>query len=95
MGALLSYGCVVAFAQLMAHWEQTGANPLVSSVTLLCGMIIFVAWGWVLHFIGRRAGYWSPTVQRGWKRAGWFAVALLCLGSAGVVLQLVARSRGA
>lgn len=90
--ALLSYGCVVGFVLLMRRLDQLGASGLARSLALLGGAVVFSTWGIVLHGIGRRVGYWSPSVQGGWRRAGWFAVFLLGLAGVSVGLQVLARA---
>jgi hypothetical protein len=90
--ALLSYGCVGGFVVLMSRLDQLGASGLARSLALLGGVAIFSAWGFVLHGIGQRVGYWSTSVQRGWRRAGWFAVFILGLAGISVGLQVVARA---
>ena len=87
--AVLSYGCIIGFAQLMVHLERGGASGLVHSTAVLGDVMMFCAWGFLLYRIGQRVGYWSPKVQRGWRRAGWFAVVVLCLDCVSVGLQFV------
>ena len=87
--AALSYGCIIGFAWLMMRLEHGGATVLVRSVAALGGVAMLCGWDFSLHRIGRRAAYWSPAVQRGWRRAAWFAAALLCLGCVNVALAFV------
>lgn len=87
--ALLSYGCLVGFVQLMVHLERRGASGLVHSIAILGGLAMLGGWGFVLYRIGQCAEYWSPTAQRVWRRAGWFAVAVLCIACVGVGFQFI------
>jgi hypothetical protein len=89
---LLSYGCVIGFVLLMSRLDQGGASGSVRSLALLGGVTMFSAWGILLYRIGLRVGYWSPTVQRSWRRAGWIAVLVLGLAAASVGLQVAARA---
>lgn len=93
--ALTSYGSLAGFVQLMVRLEQDGASDVGKSIAILGGVTMLAGWGWLLYCIGQRVEYWSPTVHRGWCRAGWVAVVLICLASAVVGLQFVAhRLRG-
>ena len=87
--ALVSYGCVICFVQLMIYLENHSASSVVHSIAIFAGITMFCGWGFLLYRIGQRATYWSPTVQRGWRRAGWFAVAVLCFACISVVIQLI------
>ena len=87
--ALFSYGCLIGFVQLMVHFERSEASDMIRSAAILGGVTMFCGWGCVLYRIGQRAGYWSRAVQRGWRRACWFAVAVLALGVASILVQIV------
>jgi hypothetical protein len=79
---------IVGFARLMGLLESTGASGLVRSVALAGGVLMILGWGFLLYRIGENASYWTPAVHRGWRRAGWFAVVVLCLNCANIVLQV-------
>jgi hypothetical protein len=92
MLAILSYGCLIGFVQIMVHLERGGASGVVPGAAILVGVMMFCGWGFLLYRIGQRVRYWSPTALRGWRRAGWVAVVVLCLACINVVLQFfVAR----
>jgi uncharacterized membrane protein len=87
--ALLSYGCIIGFVQFMMLLERNGASSVMHSVAILVGMVVFCAWAFFIFRIGQRAEYWSQVVQRGWRRAGWFAVVVLCLACLSLGLQFI------
>lgn len=89
-GALISYGCVVGLVRLMVYAERVGGE-FWSGLILFGGVLVFWFWGGLLHEIGKRAKYWSPTAQRAWMCAFWFAVAALGLIAIGMVLWFNAR----
>jgi hypothetical protein len=72
----------------MSLVESNGASELARSVALTAGVLVFCGWGFLLYHIGKNASYWTPAVHRGWRRAGWFAVVVLCLSVAGIPLQV-------
>ena len=92
--ALLSYGCVVGFVGLMMVLERIHAGALAHSAALLGGMTLFFGWGLLLQRIGQGAGYWSLEVERGWRRAGWFAAAVLVLAVLNVAHQILGSRFG-
>jgi len=87
--ALLSYGSVIGFVGLMHTLERSGAREAVRTMALTGGMLMIFAWALMIYRIGRRASYWSPAVLRGWRRAGWFAVAAMALGAVNATLHLL------
>jgi len=91
--ALLSYGCIIGFVQFMRHLEHGGTNYMAKAVAVPSGIAIIVIWGFVLYRIGQQANYWSSVAQRGWRLAGWFAVAVLCLACARVSIEFVVALR--
>ena len=92
--AVLSYGCVVGFVGLMMIVERFHAGSVVHSIALLGGFLVFYGWGTLLYRIGLNAGYWSPEVQRGWRRAGWFTTFVLVLAVLNVGLQFLGARIG-
>jgi hypothetical protein len=92
--AVLSQGSLIGFTQLMAHLEQSGASPAVRATALEGGLSLLAAWVFLVFRIGLRKSYWSPNVLRGWKRAGWFAASVLCLGWMSVIVMAVTNHPG-
>jgi hypothetical protein len=85
--AALSYACVIGFVQTMIYIETNNMGPTVHSAVLSGGILMVWAWGFALYRIGQAAAYWSPAIQRGWRLAGWFALALFLLSLVTVMLE--------
>lgn len=91
--AAISYLCIIGFVRTMVYVEHGGWSELVGSVVLSGGVLMFCAWGFALYRIGQAAAYWSPSGQRGWRRAGWCGVAAFSLSLISILVQAVVSWR--
>ncbi|MGD0091172.1 MAG: hypothetical protein ABSE73_14745 [Planctomycetota bacterium] len=87
--AVLSYASVIGFVQTMAYMEHHSLPDAVQLATLLGGLLLFSAQGFVLYRIGVAAEYWSPAVKKGWRRAGRFVVVVFAFGLVALALALI------
>ena len=93
--AVLSYVCIIGFVQLMAQLDRDGSSGWVHSTAILGGVTMYCGLGFLLYRIGHHVGYWSPTAQGIWQRAGWLGSIVFCLACVSVGLQfIVARISG-
>lgn len=74
--ALSSAACVIVFVRLLSYLDEIHGDALTSYCANAAAVVMEAAWVYALYRIGRRANYWSPATLRGWRIAGWFAVAL-------------------
>ena len=85
--AVLSQACIIGFGQAMIQLEHRNSSEVARAALLSGGVLMLSAWGFALYRIGQSAAYWSPAVQRGWRRAGWFALAVFLLSLVTLLLQ--------
>lgn len=78
--ALCCLGSTLFFGMAMGDIEQSPAHgSLLQIATLDAGVLIFLAWCWLLYHLGNDVSYWTPALQRSWRLAKWTAFLLIGL----------------
>jgi hypothetical protein len=85
----LSAFSIFLFVQVESHLQEIHADPFTRYNANSAAMVMLMTWVYVLYRIGKRVGYWSPATLRGWRIAGWFAVAMIGYGVAATAFMFV------
>lgn len=78
--ALLSAGCSTAYVTIMIQMEGVVPETDVGRMIIEDAMCLStMGWCLLLYYLGKDVSYWTPALLRGWRRAKWLGIAMICL----------------
>jgi len=81
--AVICLASIAGFAALMIHLQENQGKDDPVDLTMMfandAGVLMIMAWCYLIYRLGNKASYWTPSLLRSWRRAKWLAIALICL----------------